>query len=115
MHRQRQLRESPSLHFYLVRRLGKKPVMSQAETLNPKVSVIIYFSLITLTQFILIPLVSNKYSGMITMKTLCKGFLFSACDVTALAREVKHWTNTVEKCNIKVRISVKPFNIQPWN
>ena len=38
------------------------------------------------------------------MKTLCKGFLFSACDVTALDREVKHWTNTVEKCNIKVRI-----------
>ena len=113
MHRQRQQRESPSLHSYLVRRLGKKPVTSQAATLIPKVSVIMYFSLITLTQFILKPLVSNKYSGMITMKTLCKGFLFSACDVTTWAREVKHWTSTVEKCNIKVRISLKPVNIQP--
>ena len=86
---------------------------SQAETLNPKISVIMYFSLITWTQFILKPLVSNKYSDMITMKTLGKGFLFSACDVTAWARKVKQWTSTVEKCNIKVRISVKPLNIQP--
>ena len=49
---------------------------------------------------------------MIIMKTLCKGFLFSACDVIAWTREVKHWTSTVEKCNIKVRISLKSFNIQ---
>ena len=62
--------------------------MSQEEFLNPKVSVIMYFSIITLTKLILKPLVSNKYSGMITMKTLCNGFLFSACDVTAWAREV---------------------------
>ena len=68
MHRQKQQKESPSLHSYLVRRHGKKPVTSQAEILNPNLSVILYLSLITLTQFILKPLVSNKYSGMITMK-----------------------------------------------
>ena len=100
-------------HSYLVRGLGKEPVTSQAEIPNPHLSVILYFSLITLTQFILKLLVTNKYSGMITMKTLLNGFLFSACDVTAWAREVKHWTSTEEKCNIKVRISLKPFNIQP--
>ena len=89
------------------------PVTSQAEILNTNKSVILYFSLFTLTQFILKPLVSNKHLGITTMKTLCKCFLFSACDVTAWAREVKHWTSTEEKCNIKVRISLKPFNIQP--
>ena len=86
--------------------------MSQAEIPNPNLSVILYFYLITLTQFILKQLVSNLYSGLITMKTLCKGFLFSACDVTAWAREVKQWTSTEEKCNIKVRISLKQFKIQ---
>ena len=45
------------------------------------------------------------------MKTLYKGFLFSACDLTAWAREVKHWTSNEEKCNMKVRISFKPLNI----
>ena len=39
------------------------------------------------------------------MKTFFKGFLFSACDVTAWPREVKHWTSVEEKCNIEVRIS----------
>ena len=64
MHRQKQINESPFLHSYLVRWLGKKPVTSQAETLNPNLSVILYFSLITLTHFILKPLDSCKYSGM---------------------------------------------------
>ena len=78
---------------------------SQAEIINPNLSVILYFPLITLTQFILKPLVSIKYSGLITMKTICKGFIFSGCEVIAWAREVKHWTSTEEKCNIQVRIS----------
>ena len=47
----------------------------------------------------------NKYAGRIPMKTFFKGFLFSVCDVTVWAREVKHWTSVEEKCNIKVRIS----------
>ena len=34
---------------------------------NPNLLAILYFSLITLTQFILKPSVSNKYSGMIIM------------------------------------------------
>ena len=85
--------------------------MSQAEILNPNLSVILYFSLITLTQSILKPSVSNKYSGIIIMQALFNGSLFSACDVTAWARKVKHWTKTEEKC----KISLKPFNINPQN
>ena len=89
--------------------LAYEPVTSQAEIPNPHLSVLLYFPLITLTQFILKPLVPIKYSGMITMKTLFEGFLFSACDVTAWARKVKHWTRTGEECNIKIRISLKPL------
>ena len=36
-------------------------------------------------------------------------------DVTAWVREVKHWTNTEERFNIKVKISLKLFNIKPQN
>ena len=46
------------------------------------------------------------------MKTFFKGSLFSACDITAWDREVKHLTSTEEKCNMKVRISLRPFNIK---
>ena len=94
---------------------------SQAEIPNPNLSVILYLSLITLTQFILKPLVSNKYPSMITMITLCKSFLFSACDVTAWVREVKHWTGSEEMCSINVRISktledtVFKFGIQVYH
>ena len=88
---------------------------SQAEIPNPNLSVILYFPLITLTQFILKPLVSNKYSSIITMKTFFKGFLFSACDVTAWVREVKHWTGSEKEWSIKVRKSLKPFKIQSSN
>ena len=35
--------------------------------------------------------------GIITMKTFFHGSLFSACDVTAWAREVMHWISTEEK------------------
>ena len=88
--------------------------MSQAEIPTPNSSVILHSFLITLAPFILKPLVSNRsYSGMIIMKNPLQVFLFSACDVTAWAREVKHWTSAEEKCNIKVGISLKPFNIQP--
>ena len=89
--------------------------MSQAEFPIPNLSVILYFSLITLSKFILKPFVSNKNVGMITKKTVFKGSLFSACDVTAWAREVKHWTSTEERYNTKVKISLKPFNINPQN
>ena len=71
--------------------------MSQAEIPNPNLSFILYFSLIKLTQFILKSLVLNKYFGIIPMETLLNGVLFSACDVTAWVREVKHWTSTEEK------------------
>ena len=67
-----------------------EPVMSQAEFSNPNLSLILYFSLVKLTKFIPKPLISHKYMGMITMKTLFKGSLLSVCDVTAWAREVKH-------------------------
>ena len=87
--------------------------MSQAEISNPNLSVILYFSLIKLAQFILKSLVSNKYLEIITMETLFKGFLFSACDITAWAREVTHWTSTEEKWDMKVKISLKPLNIKP--
>ena len=63
-------------------------VTSQAEIPNPNLSEILYLSLITLTQFILKSLVSNKRSSMITMKTLCKGFLVSARDVTVWTRGI---------------------------
>ena len=49
------------------------------------------------------------------MSALFRGSLFSACDATAWAREVKHRTNTEERCNIKVKISLKRFNIKPQN
>ena len=42
-----------------------------------------------------------------------KGSLFSACDVIAWARKVMHWTSTEEKLDMKVRIPLKPFNIEP--
>ena len=71
--------------------------MSQAEILNPYLSIILYISYIKLTQFILKTLVLNKYLGIIAMVTLFQGSLFSACDVTAWARAVKHWTSTEEK------------------
>ena len=71
--------------------------MSQAEIPNPILSVILYCSLIRLTQFLLKPLVSNTYSGIITMEILFNGSLFSACDVTAWVREVMYWTSTEEK------------------
>ena len=67
--------------------------MSKAEIPNPNLSLILYFSLIKLTQFILKPLVLNKFLGIISMKTRS---LFSACDVTAWASEVMHWTSTEE-------------------
>ena len=88
---------------------------SQAEIPNPYVSVIQYFVLITFTQSILKLSVSNRFSGMIIMYAPFNGFLFSACDVTAWARKVKQWTSTEEKCNIKVKISLKPFKIKPQN
>ena len=87
--------------------------MSQAEIQIPNLSIILHLSLIKFTQFILKPLVSNKFLGTITIKTLFKGSLFSACDVTAWAREVMHWTSTEEKLDMKVRISLKPFSIEP--
>ena len=68
--------------------------MSQAEIPNPYLSIILYISYINLTQFILKTLVLNKYLGIIAMVTLFQGSLFSAGDVTAWAREVKHWTST---------------------
>ena len=71
--------------------------MSQAEIPNPNLSVILYFSLIKLTQLILKPSVSNKYLRIITMETIFNGSLFSACDVTAWVMEVKHWARTEEK------------------
>ena len=40
------------------------------------------------------------------METLFKGSLSSACDITAWAKEVIHWTSTEEKCDMKVRISL---------
>ena len=88
-------------------------MMSQAEIQNLHVSVILHISSIKLTQFILKPLVSKKFVGIITITTLFKGSLFSACDVTAWAREVMHWTSTEEKLDMKVRISLRPFNIKP--
>ena len=51
----------------LSQRPGKEPVTSQAEIPNPNLSVILYFSLITLTQSILKPSISNKYLGMIIL------------------------------------------------
>ena len=63
--------------------------MSQAEIPNPNLSVILCFSFIKLTQFILKPLVSNKYLGIITKEILFKDVLLSACDVTAWVREVR--------------------------
>ena len=87
--------------------------MSQAEIPNPNYSVILYFPLIKLTRFILKPLVSNKYLGIIKMEPLFKCSLSSACDVTAWVREVMHWTSIEEKWDMKVRISLKPFNIKP--
>ena len=87
--------------------------MSQAEIPNDFKSVILYFSLINLTQFILKPLVSNKHLGIITMETHFKGSLFSACDVTAWVRELMHWTSIEDKWDMKVRISLKPFYIKP--
>ena len=71
--------------------------MSQAEIPNTKLSVILWFSFIKLTQFILKPLVSNKYLGIITNVTFFKCVLLSACDVTAWVREVMHWASTEEK------------------
>ena len=87
--------------------------MSQAEIQIPNLSIILHLSLIKFTQFILKPLVSNTFLGIITIKTLFKGSLFSACDVTAWAREVMQWTSTEEKLDMKVRISLKPFSIEP--
>ena len=89
--------------------------MSRAEIPNPNLSLILHFFLITLTPFAINPLVSNRYSGMITIKINFTGLLCSDFDVIliAWAREVKHWTSTEKKCNIKVRISLKPFSIQP--
>ena len=87
--------------------------MSQAEIQIPNLSIILHLSLIKFTQFILKPLVSNKFLGTITIETLFKGSLFSACDVTAWVREVMHWTSTEEKLDMKVRISLKPFSIEP--
>ena len=63
-------------------------------------------------------MVSNKYLGIITMKILFQGYLFSACDVTAWAREVMHWTNTEEEWYMKVRISLRPlktYSLKIWN
>ena len=87
--------------------------MSQAEIQIPNLSKIPHISSTKLTQFILKPLVSNKYVGIITIGNLFQGSLFSACDVTAWVREVMHWTSTEEKPDMKVRISLKPFNIKP--
>ena len=42
-------------------------------------------------------LVLNKYLGIITMVNLFQGSLFSACDVTALARKVMCWTSIEEE------------------
>ena len=56
-----------------------------------------------LTQFIVKPLISNKYLSIITMETLFKGSLFSACDITAWAREEMHWTSTEEKWDMRVK------------
>ena len=49
------------------------------------------------------------------MRNLFEGFLFSACEVTAWAKQLEHWTYTEEECNKKGSISLKPFNIQPCN
>ena len=86
---------------------------SQAEFSTPNLSFILSFSFIELTQLILKLLILNKYSGMTTRKTLFMGSIFSACDVTAWAREVMNWTSTEETGEIKVSISLKPFNIKP--
>ena len=77
--------------------------MSQTEIPNPYLSIILYIFYINLTQFILKTLVLNKYLGIIAMVTLFQGSLFSACDVTAWAREAY----------MKVGISFKPLNIKP--
>ena len=69
-------------------------MISQAEFSNPNLSFILLFSLIELTKLFLKLLILNKYLGMTIMKTLFMGSLFSACDVTAWAREVMHWTST---------------------
>ena len=68
--------------------------MSQAEIPNLNLSVIMHFSLIKITSKTIRPKI---YSGMITMETLFKGSLFSACDVMAWVRNVIHWTSTKEK------------------
>ena len=74
-----------------------EPVTSQADVPNPYFIINIVFTLVKLNKFTPKPLISNKYSGLITIKALFKGFLLSVCDVTAWAREVKHWTSTEEK------------------
>ena len=81
----------------MVRGLRKEPVTSQAEFQNHNLSYILYFSLVKLTKFIPKPLISNRYSDMITSKGLLKGSLLSVCDVAAWAREVEHWASTEEK------------------
>ena len=77
--------------------------MSQAEIPNPNLSFILYFSFTKLTQFILKSLVLNKSFGIIPMETLLNVLLFSACDVPAWVREVKHWTSTEEKSGGEVK------------
>ena len=80
--------------------------MLQAEVQNPNLPIILHLSLIKLTQV-------NKFWGIIKIKTLFKGFLFSACDLTAWAREVMRWTSIEEKLGMQIRISLQPFKIEP--